>query len=1113
MIKRLWRWFKSFWQRLLGKKQVIPVPKPDDKVKPRELLTDAEYESLFLKLLDGVNDEGWSRGSVKAFLDLKNIVKDDFVGWLRRFGERLLAGDGENRELAQRMVRLSKVGLGELSQVAGEIGSKLLDKGGEGEEKGENVNHEGEEKNISEVDKLLAMLKQNDNSTQQHSPNLELENNKQQIFSINKFSSANQLTTDIASNWFKRGFEQLQAGDFEGSIASFDKAVEFKPDEHDAWYNRGVALRNLERFEEAIASYDKAVEIKPDYHDAWNNRGVVLCDYLGKFEEAIASFDKAVEFKPEEHDAWYNRGVALGKLERFEEAIASYDKAVEIKPDYHDAWLNRGVVLVKLERFEQAIASLDKAVEFKPDHYYAWYNRGVVLFQLERFEQAIASYNKAVEIKPDYHDAWYNRGVVLFQLERFEEAIASFDKAVEFKPDYHDAWYNRGNALRDLERFEEAIASYDQALRLQIDDIATLVGKGALLSNRLDRHEEAVACFDQAINFKPDEYIAWRNRGVAASKSISFNQFFALPNAFTIQNPKLNQRGYQGELASYQEGLKYCQKNTHPEGWGILHQAIGNAHYYQGVGERDFCQYWVEAETEYKKALITLTPENFPELHLKVLKDLIRVLFDLKKDNTAKQYRRQALEVFRNLLNSPDKSSSQKRKLQAEFYGFSQMRVDILIEDGDFIPALEAAERNKNFYLTWILDNQHEHILSPSYSEIKKLINPNTAIIYWHLSPFALTTFIIKPGADKPIVIPTQKSHKLETWIKNWDKQYENYRKGKKQQPSNPDWRDNLPELLEQLSEILNISHITETIQNTNSHIQNLVLIPHRDLHRFPLHGFFSDNFTIHYLPSAQIGLNLQQKQPISSSSSLLSIESPDSNDSDGKPFEELRHAEMESATICAMFPSSQRIAGSTAIQKNIKTALANSYRVFHFTGHATYNYQRPKLSCLALSGEDRLTLENISELSLDSYHLVSLSACETAITGNQTIDNEYVGLVSAFLCQGVTNVLSTLWTVESVSSALFMIEFYRQPDWNIAPAVALKRTQGWLRNVTYSELVNWYQQRAEEVTEKDNICAEDLLDEATIIEDDSAKINTQIPPYAHPYYWASFIITGKIYF
>jgi tetratricopeptide (TPR) repeat protein len=827
MIKRLWRWFKNFWQRLFGRN----APKPDIKVKPRELLTDAEYESLFLQLLDKVNHESWSRGQVKAFLDWNNIVELDLVEWLRGFGERLLAGDGENHELAQPMVRLSEVGFGELSQVAGEIGKELLNKGGE------------EEKEEAEV-------------------------------------------------WLERGYEQLETGDFEEAIESFDKAVEIKPDYHQAWYNRGNVLYELLRLEEAIASFDKAIEIKPDYYDAWNNRGGALHKLL-LFEEAIASFDKVVEIKPDKHEAWLNRGIALGKLLRFEEAIASFDKAVEIKPDKHEAWLNRGGALS----------------------------------ELLRFEEAIAYYDKAVEIKPDYYDAWNNRGNVLVKLLWLEEAIASYDKAIEIKPDLHQAW---------------------------------------------------------------------SNRGVAAGESISFNHFFGPPNSFTIKNPALNQRGYQGGLASYQEGLKYCQQDTHPEGWGKLHNQIGKAHYFQGVGTRDYRQYWLKAEAEYKQALITLTPETFPELHLQVLKDLIRVLFGVKKHNEAKQYRRQALEVFRNLLNSPDKSSFQKRKLQAEFYGFSQMRVDVLIEDGDFIPALETAERDKNFFLTWILDNQKEHILSPSYTEIKKLINPNTAIIYWHISPFALTTFIIQPGTDKPIVIPTQRTDNLEAWIKNWDKQYEDYR-SKKQQVSNPDWRNNLPQLLEQLSEIINISHITETIQNSNSQIQNLVLIPHRDLHRLPLHGLFPDKFTINYLPSAQIGLTLNSQsrnlQQNMINSKLLIVEYSGAGRED-EGLERLTYAQIESQTIARIFENtnSKHISDGEADKNIVKQALAGGYNIFHFSGHGSYDNKRPQNSAIYLNYDSRdtetnpdLTLPEIHNLDLKGYQLVSLSACETAITGNET--------------------------------------------------------------------------------------------------------------------------------
>ena len=1063
MIKRLWRWFKNFWQRLFGRKQVVSSRRSDIKVKSRRLLTDAEYESLFLQLLDGVNDEGWSRGRVNAFLDGNNIVKDDLLGWLRRFGERLLTGDGENHQLAVRMVRLSEVGCGELGEVAGEIGRKLLDKGGE------------EEK--AEVD------------------------------------------------WFERGVEQLEAGDFQGSLAYFDKAIEIKADFYEAWLLPGIALYELGRFDEAITSYDKAVEIKPDDHEAWYNRGITL-DKLGKFDEAITSYDKAVEIKSDYHQAWLFRGVVLGNLGRFDESIASFDKAIEIKPDEHYAWFNRGIALGKLGRFDQAIQSYDKAVEIKPDYHEAWYTRGNALYESGRFDEAIASYDKAVEIKPDYHQAWYNRGNALDDLGRFNEAIAFYDKAIEIKPDYYQAWFNRGIALNKLGRFSETIASYDKAVEIKPDDHEAWLNRGATL-DKLGRFDEAIASYDKAVEIKPDLYQAWFNRGISAGQSISFNQFSAGYNTFTIQNPDLNLRGYQGELASYQEGLKYCLQNTHPEGWGILHQAIGKAHYYEGVGKADYREYWFKAEAEYKQALITLTPEAFPELHLKVLGNLIRVLFGLGKDQEAKQWRNQGLEVFGNLLNS-NKSSLQKRKLEAEFYGFSQMRVDVLIEDGDFRLALETAERNKNSYLTWILDAQKETILSPSYSEIQELVNPqttpNTAIIYWHLSPSALTTFIIKPRTDKPEVIPTQKSEQLEAWIKNWDEQYENYGKIPNQQLLDSPWRLNLPELLKELSQILNIPRILQSIQNSGDkpfryalgdRIQNLILIPHRDLHRFPLHGLFPDNFTINYLPSAQIGLTLksqsQNSHNITNSAKLLIVEYSGGNTKD-KNSPGLNYAEIESETIARIFEKNnlKYISQSEANKSTVKQALREGYNIFHFNGHGSYDNKNPKNSALYLNHDStdaetnpNLTLSEIRELDLRGYQLVSLSACETGITGKETVEAEYVGLVSAFVYQGVSHVVSSLWKVNEISTSLLMIYFYRQIRKGKTPKIALSTARQWLKTLTYRKLKKYYDISFSQLGEHNS---------STIILNTYLKSIQNNPDkliYHHPYYWSGFTVTG----
>ncbi|MFB2980264.1 hypothetical protein [Microseira sp. BLCC-F43] len=123
MLKRVWRWLKSLLRRWLG----TPTNAPNvgnGTVKQRQILTDIEYESFFLELLAGVND-GWSRGNVQGFLILKNITAAELVAWLQRFGERLLASDAANSELAMRMVQLGELDVGELSKVAGDVGRRL----------------------------------------------------------------------------------------------------------------------------------------------------------------------------------------------------------------------------------------------------------------------------------------------------------------------------------------------------------------------------------------------------------------------------------------------------------------------------------------------------------------------------------------------------------------------------------------------------------------------------------------------------------------------------------------------------------------------------------------------------------------------------------------------------------------------------------------------------------------------------------------------------------------------------------------------------------------------------------------------------------------------------
>ncbi len=176
---------------------------------------------------------------------------------------------------------------------------------------------------------------------------------------------------------------------------------------------------------------------------------------------------------------------------------------------------------------------------------------------------------------------------------------------------------------------------------------------------------------------------------------------------------------------------------------------------------------------------------------------------------------------------------------------------------------------------------------------------------------------------------------------------------------------------------------------------------------------------------------------------------------------------------------------------------------------------EKPRESALVLAEPDKLTLGDIfefQELDLRKYQLICLSACETGITSQETskerIVDEYVGLVSGFLAKGANYVVSTLWRVDDRSTAILMIKFYQLLKQKETPVAALKQTKDWLRQLTYNDLAKWYSDLAKELDEPHS--REYLKTEAQIIENDPQKMESTEPPYAHPYYYAGFILTGK---
>ncbi|MTJ07304.1 tetratricopeptide repeat protein [Anabaena sp. UHCC 0204] len=895
--------------------------------KPPEL-TNADLELLFNELLEGVHQARGQQWALKYLQRMEpRITIDRWIDWLLIFGDKLLASPAPNHQLAKRMVQLGELGLGEVSNLAYDIGIQLLRR---------NLNQEYERKQepleldifipteeeldspgqellrqfgeqlweyqeadsvtnpptpqvIEEVltdysldlsDEFLIKDVENENlhdvyvqseteqlsyeyTIQEFSENVEevvavslteenlhhsLANVEPQLAStldelVVRLEQSTNLVQQLASDLairdsqtsqivvanqaeilFYEGLQQAKSGNLLAALALYEQASQIESGAYEYWFNQGLTLYYLQRFPEAIAAYDQTLALKPDFYKVWYSRGCILGE-LGDFDGAIASFDQAIAIKADYEEAWSSRGLALLKLGLIWEAISSYDQALNLQPQDPETWYYRGIALAVGEQYPEAIASYDQALNLQPDYHEVWIDRGVVLFNLKQWLEAIESWDQALSVQPEFYLAWYNRGVSFENLGRREDAIASYQQAIAIKPDFHPAWYNQAVALFYLERFAQAISCYDNALQIKLD-----------------------------------YWEAWLGRGAAAGNLNPHQSSLIVVSSISAANPALNLGGYPGKLASYQEGLKHLRPDTHPEGWGRLHIALGNTYYEQGKKESNPRDYWHHAISEYQLALSTLTPEDFPELHLEILQSLTKMLICLGETATAQELQKWGMELLQQLLTHPTRSDENKKQLALKFAGLGQLAVDLSVNTGDLVEAWEIAEQGKNSCLHWLMSEANYHINNVNYTSIQQLLNPSTAIIYWHFSPAALHTFIIKDQAPSPILLLTpiqdieaipeavRRLIEFENWLADW------------QQLA-------IPSKVLELQNILNIPIIIQELEG----IDTIILIPHRDLYKLPLHSLFNLSFSaisslnsvdynISYLPSVAIGISLQSQ-------------------------------------------------------------------------------------------------------------------------------------------------------------------------------------------------------------------------------------------------------------
>ncbi|MEG4250432.1 CHAT domain-containing tetratricopeptide repeat protein [Microcoleus sp. Pol10D4] len=416
------------------------------------------------------------------------------------------------------------------------------------------------------------------------------------------------------------------------------------------------------------------------------------------------------------------------------------------------------------------------------------------------------------------------------------------------------------------------------------------------------------------------------------------------------------------------------------------------------------------------------------------------------------------------------------------------------------------------------------------FPSIQQLIDkPTTAIISFYTTVSDTFIFVVRQNEITLQSCADLGFETLHGWIfQNWLGQYVE---------DNNSWKEEFVGMLTELAQQLNLNDL---ILWHLEGISELIIVPHFALHQIPFaalpigdNRYLGDKFLIRYAPSCQVLEFCQQRPSPGNNLNCGTIE-----DATG----DLPCASFEGEQLAVLYsiPDNQRLKGRRQATVSNYRELAQTVQILHSSHHAQSRFDNPFESTLIL-GDGCITL---GQLMTPAWRLpqlsdVFLSCCETGL-GLSEITGDILTFSTAFLSAGARSVISTLWAVDDLATALFSIFYYQEWQQGKNRPEAMRQAQVKLRELTGNTLAAIYKPQLTELL-KEKLKETDALRKSSQAERKACssgssdyqqwdeeykkydKIGKQIylsrnnlekycqelKPFSHPFYWAAFTCTG----
>ena len=871
--------------------------------------------------------------------------------------------------------------------------------------------------------------------------------------------------------------------------------------------------------------------------------------YIRAQTEAInGEFETAVAFIKQAHQAYMVLGDELQALRtnvglmnvliqtgRYDEALETGNillKTIQANPQYDQkqtrllttlANHNLGICYHRMGQYEKASTAYGQA-EKGYQHLLMWErvgdvlnDRAVTLLHLGRVSDALNAFEAAVSAHTDAGSkrlqaiGLNNIGEANLLLGHYTHSLEALDKAeallrsLDALTNEQIGLLHRAHVYLALNLYPEALSAYRQAEKAFAEtgmrhyQARALWGLGAVLTAQGNYEEseavlqQAADLFEQASNqpllasvlLEQASLQAARGEMDTAIQTVNHANALISGQQWPVQQlyiylrladwetavPQIEANLQSAQALSDQLGLPQLRYRIYRR-WGLLRQQQGLL---------DEAQHYLETavnEIEQLRGNVAQEAMRISFLHDKIdaYEELMQFYLDMGETavvqafTVAEQAKSRALvDLLTGVLTISEQKTSveQTQALQADLNAiYNQFLAGGIGDDDDQaiplqklqIRAQEIEQALRQIALqnksdaTTIVNEPFAGVLP--FAQIQAHLSDKMTLITYHILGDEIVAFVVVEN-NVHVVRKMGNLSAVQILLQQLLAQWERFRVGDAFVTRHmPRLLQTTQRVLQQLYDIL-FAPLNQLLTGYNS--QRLTIVPHGVLHQIPFQVLFDgeqyllERYEIAYAPSATVFALCQQIPARTAHRSLVV----------GVADEAIPAVQDEVTAVSQQLPAVQLYVDEFATKETVKTAVAAA-DVIHLACHGLFRADNPMFSALKLY-DGWLTAVDILPLNMEGA-LVTLSACESG--RNQVVaGDELIGLTRAFLGAGVATLVVSLWLVHDQAATRLMKKWYEQlQDKHTASrAEALRSAQLWLKE-----------------------------------------------EYQHPYYWASFVLTGQ---